>query len=268
MNTKKILWNKENISIICQSKERIFYWVISSLMIIVLSFVLGGCSKTTDDTNIKDDVTKDEGIDTGKDDDAIPQGPAEKPAEETETAKSPYSVELTAGNYTAGIDFPTGKYNLTAISGNGNVSSSNMFTGGLNEVMGKPADEYSIDKYNNANLEKDVILSIGGSLVLRLDSEEADVSKLKKRVNPLTETIELESGNYVAGTDFPAGTYNIVAIKGTGNVSSTNMFSGGINEIMGVDNDGFSIKEFKNVELSQDTGLTISGVTIQLVPSN
>ena len=35
-----------------------------------------------------------------------------------------------------GIDFPAGKYDIVAVSGGGNVSSSNAFDGGINAVMG------------------------------------------------------------------------------------------------------------------------------------
>jgi hypothetical protein len=143
-----------------------------------------------------------------------------------------------------------------------------MFTGGLNEIMGNPADDYSIEEFKNANLEDGVVLSISGNLKLNISTEEAETTKMIKRENPLTETIELASGNYVVGEDFPAGIYNIVATSGSGNVSSSNMFEGGLNEIMGSSADDFSIKEFKNASLDEGVELTISGVSIELVPSS
>ena len=60
-----------------------------------------------------------------------------------------FEVDLSAGNYVAGVDIPAGTYNLTATSGSGNVSSSNMYSGGLNEIMGSPADEYTQETFNN-----------------------------------------------------------------------------------------------------------------------
>jgi Ni,Fe-hydrogenase I large subunit len=178
-----------------------------------------------------------------------------------------YSTELTAGHYTAGIDFPVGTYTLTAVKGSGNVYSSNMFGGGLNEVMGKPEDDFSIGEFKNAKLEKNVVLSVSSSLILNISSDAANVSEISDRVSNVEQAIELQSGNYIAGTDFTAGTYNIVATKGSGNVSTSNMFDGGLNEIMGTAADGFSIKEFKNADLSEGVELSISGVSVRLEPS-
>lgn len=57
------------------------------------------------------------------------------------------------------------------------------------------------------------------------------------------------NGNFVAGTDFPAGVYDIQAVSGNGNVSSDNIYSGGLNAIMGVKNDELYEKEYKNISL-------------------
>lgn len=46
------------------------------------------------------------------------------------------------------------------------------------------------------------------------------------------EFITSQSGNYTAGEDFPAGTYDLEAIEGGGNVQGS-----GLNEIMGVNKD-------------------------------
>lgn len=85
-----------------------------------------------------------------------------------------------------------------------------------------------------------------------------------------TTPITLTSGNYTAGKDFPAGTYTIEAISGYGDVSSSNMYSGGLNEVMAPSGSGNSdtISNYKNVELPSGTTLTISDVTIKLIPVN
>ncbi|KMZ55793.1 hypothetical protein HMPREF0980_00089 [Dorea sp. D27] len=191
---------------------------------------------------------------------------AKKEVQKEALVAEPYESEYSAGIYTAGIDFPAGTYTLTAVSGSGNVSSSNMFSGGLNEVMSNPKDEYSIDSFNNAVLKQGVELSIGGTAIIRLSSPEADVSALKPRSAVPEETVDLGSGNFVAGTDFPAGVYNVIGTGGNGNVSSSNLYDGGINEIMGPGGDGFGIHEFKNVSLPEGTTLTVSSTSIQLVP--
>lgn len=80
-----------------------------------------------------------------------------------------------------------------------------------------------------------------------------------------SEEIELSNGNYVAGENFDAGTYDVVAVKGSGNVISSNMFSGGINAMMGVGDSEFYAKEYKNIKLPNKTTLKIDGVTVKLI---
>lgn len=179
----------------------------------------------------------------------------------------PYQQDLIAGNYTVGVDIPIGTYTLTAISGSGNVSSSNMYNGGLNELMGVTENNLYISTFSNAKLEDGVILYISGNLVLNIDSDATRVAIMSTRTNSLTETINLVSGNYVAGVDFPAGVYNVVAVSGNGNVSSSNLFDGGLNEIMGTGGNDIYIGEFKNADLAEGVELYISGVSVQLVPS-
>ena len=99
----------------------------------------------------------------------------------------------------------------------------------------------------------------------RLAREEEE-RKAEEQARIDAMTVELSNGNYIAGTDFDAGTYDLVAVKGGGNVSSSNMYSGGLNAIMGTANDGFYEKEYKNIKLPAGTELTISGVTIKLIP--
>lgn len=177
-----------------------------------------------------------------------------------------YEVDLSAGNYTAGIDIPTGTYNLSATGGNGNVSSTNMYSGGLNEIMGNPTDEYSTDSFNGLKMDDGVVLTLGGTVTLHLTSENANVSGMTARSASDSAPIDLGSGNYTCGTDFQPGTYNIIATGGNGNVSSDNMFEGGINEVMGATNDGFSITQYNNASFKEGNVLTISGTSIQLVP--
>ena len=85
-----------------------------------------------------------------------------------EIVKEHYEIDLSAGNYTAGKDIPIGTYNITATSGTGNVSSSNMFSGGLNEVMSPDDDGISQQSFNGLKMKKDVVLTVGGDVVIHL----------------------------------------------------------------------------------------------------
>lgn len=89
---------------------------------------------------------------------------------------------------------------------------------------------------------------------------------------PISVDQEFSSGHYIAGIDFPAGVYDIVAVSGGGNVSSSNLYDGGINAIMGTEDKntgGLDMyeQEYKNIDLPEGTTLTIDSVQVQLVPS-
>ena len=198
--------------------------------------------------------------------------PVETPAPTPSTIS--FEQEFSSGNYTAGIDFPAGKYDIVAVSGGGNVSSSNAFDGGINAVMGTEDKNELMDmyeqEYSNIDLPDGTTLSISG-VTVRLTCDAASGAPLTPRNPVISETVYLGNGNFVAGEDFPAGVYNIVAVSGAGNVSSDNMFNGGLNAMMGTEEENQIMdmyeQEYKNIDLPDGTTLTISGVQIQLVPS-
>ena len=192
--------------------------------------------------------------------------PESEPAETEPPAptEAPFESDLTSGHYTAGIDFPAGTYTITWISGSGNVSSDNMFSGGLNEIFSDR--DLGITEYKNAKFPDGVVLSVS-SVKVHISSDSADVGSLRDRENPLTEEISLTSGNYTAGEDFPGGIYDVIAVKGKGNVNSSNIFDGGINAIMSPTGSDLYESSYKNIELPDGVTLTVSGVEIKLVPS-
>lgn len=190
-------------------------------------------------------------------------------SKDSKPATEAYQTSLTNGHYTAGIDIPAGKYNLVAKSGRGNVSSSNLFQGGINAIMSAtPKTGTESSSFNGLTLKDGDVLTVG-SVVIDITSDAAEVSKIKPRENKDSKEVTLKDGNYTVDTDFPAGTYDIVAVSGSGNVSSSNMFSGGLNVVMSPKPPlEMYITEYKNVDLTQkDTTLKISGVTVKLVPS-
>lgn len=202
---------------------------------------------------------------------AVTTAPRTPPAQTSTTAEEvilePVEFELGSGNYTAGIDIPAGKYDIVAVSGKGNVSSTNMFSGGINATMGiDDGSGFFEQEYKNIKLPKNTRLEVSG-LVVRISCEKPE-SGTSERNQEITETIELSNGYFVAGEDFPAGVYDVVAVSGYGNVSSSNLYSGGLNAIMGVDAK-FDIyeQEYKNIEFPNDVILEIDGVKINLIPS-
>ncbi len=184
-----------------------------------------------------------------------------------EVILEPFETELSAGHYEVGIDIPEGTYNLKCISGQGNVYSDGIFSGGLNEIMSTDtSDGFSIDSFKNVSLSNGEVLTVLSTAVINIASEGADTASLSTR-SPSGTEIELSSGNFIAGTDFDPGVYDIICITGYGNVYN-DALSGGLNEVMGVDaSNGLSISVFKNARFEEGTQLTVSGCTIKLTPS-
>lgn len=84
----------------------------------------------------------------------------------------------------------------------------------------------------------------------------------------LSNSSVLSSGVYVAGQDFKGGKYNIIAVSGSGNISSSNMYTGGVDGEISSDNNGV-YKEYRNINLPNGTKLTISGdVSVKLVENS
>lgn len=92
-----------------------------------------------------------------------------------------------------------------------------------------------------------------------ISSQPSDFPSVSEAAPIVFET-ELTCGNYIAGIDFPAGTYNFLAVSGNGNVISDNAFSGGVNTIMGVSGsiNGYDVT-YENVKLPENVTLCIGG---------
>jgi hypothetical protein len=160
---------------------------------------------------------------------------------------------------------PVGKFNVTVISGDGNVSTTNMFEGGLNEMMGTSDPEIYSNSFNGVTMDKEVVLNVSGTVKIIIEYTEI-TGNYTGRTSDESIFIELGNGNYTVGQDLEAGIYNIIAVSGDGNVSSSNMYDGGLCEMMGTSDELYYIKEFKNVLLEDSTTLEISnGVDVKLV---
>jgi len=192
----------------------------------------------------------------------------------TEAVKDDFSdvetvYELTAGYYTAGIDIPSGKCNVYAVSGTGNLQSTNMFNGGVNEMFGiDDGNGLFTSSFNGLQLSEGVVLSTNNRMVIRIEYTSIN-GRAGGRYYDTENSIELSAGNYVSGEDFPAGVYSIEAISGTGNLLSSNIFNGGVNEMFGIDDgNGFYSEHIQNVDLPKDVELEVKGdLIIKLIPS-
>jgi len=95
--------------------------------------------------------------------------------------------------------------------------------------------------------------------------EEKNAEEKRLKVEKAENEKIFSSGNYISGKDFKAGIYDVIAIKGGGNVHAGNVWTGGFSAIMGVKDDGFYEKEYKNVELPDGVKLEVKGLTIKLI---
>jgi hypothetical protein len=195
------------------------------------------------------------------------QTKSETPQEDLSTVSKEHT--LSAGYYTAGIDIPAGVANVTAVSGTGNLSSSNIYNGGVNEMFGidDGTDLYT-SNFSNLKLPKNTTLSVNGDLVVKVTFTSVTANFSGRTYNE-SAAKSFSNGNYVAGTDFPQGTYKILATAGTGNLSSSNIFDGGVNEMFGVDDgSGFYNSQFLNARFNKEVTLTVSGgLTVKLIPA-
>ena len=191
-------------------------------------------------------------------------------AETTQDISDPNATTwvLSAGYYYAGVDIPAGRFNVKALSGRGNLSSSNLFNGGLNLMFGvDDGTGWYEESYNGAKLPEGEYLSVSGTQVVQLDYTAIDVPASGREYDEAA-AFELTSGNYISGEEIESGFYNIIAVSGTGNLSSSNMFDGGLNEMFGIDDGtGFYAEEFHNISLSEGVELTVSGLTIRMIPA-
>ena len=243
-----------------------WFWVLLVLVVGIIATATGGGSNdkekdTGNNTEVEQEKTADK--DNKKSEDE------QKETETEDLSEVATEYTLTAGNYTAGIDLPVGTCNLTAVSGTGNVSSSNMFNGGLNEKFGiDDGNGYYTSDFTGLKMEEKVELKISGDVTVQVSYTEV-TGNMTGRSYDDAATVELGSGNYTAGTDFEPGVYTITAVSGTGNLSSSNMYDGGVNEVFGVDDgSGLYVPEIKNVVLDENVTLTIGGgVSIKMVPA-
>ncbi len=258
-------------------KHKILTAVLAIILIAIIGTALGGddASNTnekntnlTDNTKDKDTNTTNKDANQDNSKDIVTDAPTVTQAPEDDFTDVVTEYTLTSGYYTAGIDLPSGKCNLEAVEGKGNVSSSNIFDGGINEMFGVDDGEgYYTESFNGLKMDENVVLSISGGVTVKLVYTKVS-GRYTGREFDEANKIELTNGNYVAGDDFPEGIYNMKATSGNGNVSSSNILDGGINEMVGVDDSsGFYIQTFQNLLLDENVELNISGgVTIELTP--
>jgi hypothetical protein len=92
----------------------------------------------------------------------------EKTAKEKAEAEANAPKEFTvgAGNYTCGEDFNAGTYDISLVSGSGNVISDG--ENSVNEIFGSDESNDEISSYSNAKFDDGDTLEVSGSVRIKL----------------------------------------------------------------------------------------------------
>ncbi|MGL4548692.1 hypothetical protein [Eubacterium aggregans] len=174
-----------------------------------------------------------------------------------------YTTELTSWDYSVVMDIPVGVYQMVAASGLGTIDTE---SDALSEAMTMDSTgSNGVTTVEALDLVQGDILKIRGTLQLKLESEAALVNARTKRKVTESTHYTLDSGfSYQSGVEFPAGTYNLKAIRGSGVIRTAVEFS--VTENMGSTEDRTMVTEMKNIQLPHGTTLSLEGVSVELIP--
>lgn len=131
-----------------------------------------------------------------------------------------YEISLGTGFYEVGVQIPEGNYTLTAeadcnidLSINDSENYINLW-----ESLSDIDREYCVDELSDVRLYSGAKVRLLGSGSLLLVSENAQTQSMAEMVeNPMKETVTVktdDSKRYVAGSDFPEGTYDLSIVQG------------------------------------------------------
>ena len=104
---------------------------------------------------------------------------------------------------------------------------------------------------------------------LKQENEQLKSQLSDTEEKPTDSTYELTAGNYEVPADIPAGKYDIVAVSGHGvfTINNTDGYAD-LSEFLGVDNDEYAIKEYKNAKILEGNTIEISStLKAKLVPN-
>ena len=175
---------------------------------------------------------------------------------------SDVNIDLTAGIYTAGVDFPVGKYRLTAKENYGDVITSSNVKNGINQTLGVGHSNIA-SVFNNITLKEGDTLTIYGKLVLELYSKNINLLIAPRKITG--KVINLTAGNYIGGEDIEVGTYDIELIKNYGCIIVNSGFKN-LTLYFGEANKKF--KKFKNCSVRKGEKLEVlGGLEVKLTPS-
>lgn len=118
--------------------------------------------------------------------------------------------QLPAGIYMVGTDIPEGEYTVAGLEGSSFEVHDNTHSIYRQDSFG--TEEYEVERAEGIPLFTGTLVCVNGMNPVSFVAENAQTQDLEERTdNPVTETVDV-SGTMTAGTDFPAGTYDIQAV--------------------------------------------------------
>ena len=128
-----------------------------------------------------------------------------------------YDCVLGYGEYEIGVQIPEGTYEVELVSGEGSMqqddSENSIYY--YSYFSEDESDTDAGDYLDDVRLYTGGHLKIDTGLVVQFHSENAQTEQMQLEENPLTEQVTLKAGNtYTAGTDFPAGWYDVTEASG------------------------------------------------------
>ena len=171
---------------------------------------------------------------------------------------STYKKTLTSGDYKVGVHIPEGTYTVTTLNDGSIIKVLDRYNGinimEYGSVLLDP-DHKKIE-YKNVYLFEGATLGVSGPSDVKVVAENG---RTLKEVEPTTEkeTIPVETG-YVAGVDFPVGTYD-VELKSGGEWGELQKDGPKTFDILNVNLE--ETKMFYNIEFPEGTVVTIEDAT-------
>lgn len=128
-----------------------------------------------------------------------------------------YETELGGGEYIVGVHIPEGSYRLELLEGMGGVSVTDPVNSIYTyEFFTEEGDEYDdeLTVLDDVRLYSGALVKVDSYVKMNFYTETGQTQEMVYEENPLTETVSLERDQtHTAGTDFPAGVYDISSVE-------------------------------------------------------
>lgn len=208
----------------------------------------------------------------------MPNFTYEDAAYSLEKTEDSFSVKLSSGRYIVGLDLPEGNYTMTGAGDDLSFSAINdvQNISIYEQVTNKKtleADRFC--KVKNVRLYQGSLVEVSGKGYISCKTSDANLKKMgEPRGNSLSQEVEV-SGVMTAGKDFPAGTYDVVAVNGEGEVNYTfeqdkDDEYGAHSVWLSKDPQGEDPDKYMNMELIEGTEIEVlseGDLQVKLVPS-